>query len=172
MSLCCRCRFVRGFTYVRHGKRWIRRTYQVNFRVGRTWRRAIRYRRGLYIRYRRRRRLVSFYRGKPRFRLFRRWRVIRRRIYRGKRARRRKRRRMRRRRRRRTRRRKRRRRRRARRRKRRRIRRRRRRRRRRRQRRRRRMCVLRFRFYSRWRNLVRKGNKLVFRVGRRSGFVR
>lgn len=170
--MCFRCRFVRGFTYVRYGTRWIRRTYPVNFRVGRTWRRAIRYRRGLFIRYRRKRRLVRFYRGKPRFRLFKRWRVIRRRIYRGKRARRRKRRRVRRRRRRRTRRRKRRRRRRARRRKRRKIRRRRRRRRRRRQRRRRRISVLRFRFYRRWRNLVRKGNRLVFRVGRRSGFVR
>lgn len=170
--MCSRCRFVRGLTYIRYRARWIRRTYPIHIRVGRTWRPAIRYRRRLFIRYRRRRRLVSFYRGKPRFRILKRWRVIRRRIYKGRRARRRKRRRMRRRRRRRTRRRRRRRRRRTRRRKRRRIRRRRRRRRRRRQRRRRGRCVLRFRFYRRWRNLVRKGNKLVFRVGRRSGFVR
>ena len=170
--MCCRCRFTRGLTYIRYGRRWIKRTYPVSLRVGQIWRPAIRYRRGLYIRYGRKRRLLSFYGGKPRFRVLRRWKVIRRRIYRGKRARRRKRRRMRRRKRKRTRRRRRRRRRRARRRKRRRTRRRRRRRRRRRQRRRRRRCVLRFRFYRRWRNLVRKGNKLVFRVGRRSGYVR
>ncbi len=172
LLLFSRFRFTRGITYIRYGRRWIKRRYPVRIRVGKKWRSAIRYRRRFFIRFGRKRRPLRFYRGLLRYRVRKRWRIIRRRRYRGRKARRRRRRKMRRRRRRRTRRRKRRRRRRARRRKRRRVRRRRRRRRRRIQKRRRRRCVLRFRFYRRWRKLVRRGNKLVFRVGRRVGYVR
>ena len=165
-------RITRGTIRIQYGVRWITRSYRINVRIKNTWRKVGRFGRRFVLRYGRKRRSLSFYRGRPRFRVGRRVKVIRRRRYAGKRgrrrrrgSRRRKRRRRRRRRRRRQRRRKRRRRRRRRRRKQRRA-------IRRRRRRRRRRCVMRFKFRRRWRNLIRRGRKLVFRGRRGSGRVR
>ncbi|KAJ7379209.1 hypothetical protein OS493_017713 [Desmophyllum pertusum] len=164
--------FTRGVTSIRYGRRVIRKKYPIQIRVGRRWKPVRRYRRKFSILVRRKRRILNFYRGKPRLRIGKRWKTITRRKYRGKRARRRRRRVKRRRKRRRRKRRTRRRRRRTRRRKKRRVRRRRIRKRKRRQRRRRRNCVLRFKFNRRWRNLVRRGTRLTFRIKRTVGYVR
>lgn len=137
-------RYIRGTLKIKKQRGWfVVRRPQKTVRIWlKGWRRIRVYKRRLYLRFKRKNRILSIRRGKVLIRVRRRWKVIRRRRYRGKRAKRRRRRNRRRKRRRRIRR---------------------KRRRQRRRTRRRRRCVMRVKWRRSWRPVYRRGKTLIFR---------